>query len=97
MLIGAVTITINLPGISSLKQKRAIVKSLIERLKNRFNFAVAEVAKNDSKQQAVIGLSTVSNDGIHIEKQIDKLIDFTKADGRFFISTIQREIFPSEN
>ena len=97
MLIAALTITINLPGITSLKQKRAIVKSLIERLKNRFNFAVAEVAKNDSKQQAVIGLSTISNEGTHLNKQIDKVIEFTKADPRFFISTIQREIFPSEN
>lgn len=62
MLIGVVTITINLPGIQSLKQKRSIVKSLIERIKNRFNFSVAEVAANDSKLQAVIGMATVSNE-----------------------------------
>ena len=97
MLVGVVTITINLPGIQSLKQKRSIVKSLIERLKNRFNFSVAEVAANDSKLQAVIGMATVSNDGKHIESQIDKVNEFVHADPRFFVSKIEREIFPAEN
>ncbi|AQT69229.1 hypothetical protein STSP2_02418 [Anaerohalosphaera lusitana] len=96
MLVGTMVITINLPGIRSLKEKRKIVKSLVERLRNRFNFSVSEVAANESKLQAVIGLAMVSDDGVHIERQIDKVSEFVHADGRFFVSRIEREMFSVE-
>ncbi len=93
MLVGTMTMHIHLHGIASLKDKRKIVKSLIERLKNRFNFSVAEVDAQNSKQLAVIGLATVSNDSIHITKQLDKAIEFAHADPRFNLGQTQREIF----
>ena len=93
MLVGTLTMHIHLHGMGSLKDKRRIVKSLIERMKNRFNFSVAEVDAQDSKQLAVIGMATVSNDSIHITKQLDKAIEFARADGRFHLGQTQREIF----
>ena len=47
MIIGLLTIQMHLHGIGSLKDKRRIVKSLIGRLKSRFNFSVSEVAAQD--------------------------------------------------
>ena len=97
MLVGTLTIQINLHGIGSLKDKRKIVKSLIGRLQSRFNFSVAEVAAHDSKLIAVIGISTVSNDSVHIQKQFDKAMDFVRQDGRFYLGKTDQEIFSTES
>ena len=88
---------LNLSGIGSLKDKRKIVKSLIGRLQSRFNFSVSEVDAQDSKQMAVIGIALVSNDGVFIQKQFDKAIDFARQDGRFYLGNTEQEIFSSNN
>ena len=96
MIVGLLTIHIHLHGIASLKQKRSIIKSLIGRLKSRFNFSVAEIAALDSKTTAVIGLAVVANKSDFINKQLDTATKFINADGRFYVTKINREIF-SEN
>ena len=93
MIAGLLTIQIRLHGMGSLKDKRRIVKSLTDRIKAKFNFSVAEVAANDSKAQAVIGLATVANDTPFINKQLDTVINFIQRDGRFYVGKIEREIF----
>ncbi len=97
MIVGLLTIQIHLHGIGSLKDKRRIVKSLIGRLKSRFNFSVSEVAAQDSKDLGVIGLAVVSNDNVFINKQLDTVINFVNADGRFYVGKIEREIFSSNH
>ncbi len=62
MVIGVCTLELNIPAAASLKDKRQVVKSLIARLRNEFNVAVAEVDKLDSWQSAVVGVVTVSSD-----------------------------------
>ncbi len=97
MIVGLLTIQIHLHGIGSLKDKRRIVKSLIGRLKSRFNFSISEVAAHDSKDLGVIGLAVVSNDNVFINKQLDTVINFVNADGRFYVGKIEREIFSSNH
>lgn len=74
MHIGACIITLRLPGCHSLKEKRQVVRSLSERLRRRFNVAVAEVEEQDLWQTAVLGLAVVSNDAGHAARQIDTVI-----------------------
>jgi len=93
MVAGLLKIQIHLHGIGSLKDKRRIVKSLIGRIKAKFNFSVAEVDAHDSKAQAVIGLAVVANEKPFIDKQLDTVINFVQRDGRFYIGKIEREIF----
>ncbi len=97
MIVGLLTIHIHLHGIGSLNDKRRIVKSLIGRVKSRFNFSVSEVDSHDNKALAVIGLATVSNDNVFINKQLDTVINFIQADGRFYVGQIDREIFSSNH
>jgi uncharacterized protein YlxP (DUF503 family) len=97
MTVGLLTINIHLHGIASLKEKRRIVKSIIGRVKNKFNFSVAEVDAQDSKALAVIGLAVVANKGDFVNKQLDTVINFINADGRFYGGQIQREIFSQNN
>jgi uncharacterized protein YlxP (DUF503 family) len=96
MLIGTLTITLHLHGLGSLKDKRKIVKSVIGRIRSRYNFAIAEVDAQDSKAIAIIGMSTVSNDSVYINQLLDKVLDFVRADGRFYMGSTDREIFSSK-
>ncbi len=93
MIVGLLKMHIHLHGIESLKQKRGIVKSLVGRLKSRFNFSVAEVEAHDSKQLAVIGCAVVGNDTAFIHQQMDTVINFAQADGRFYLGQVERETF----
>ena len=93
MIVGVLTAHLSMQGITSLKGKRSIVKSLIGRLKSRFNISISEVDHQDSKTSAVIGISIVSNDTHFIDQQFDVIINFMRNDGRFYLGQIQREIF----
>ena len=93
MIVGVLTAHLSLQGITSLKGKRSIIKSLIGRLKSRFNISISEVDLQDSKTAALIGISIVGNDSHFIDKQFDSIINFMRNDGRFYLSQIERETF----
>ncbi len=87
------SVQLYLHGITSLKGKRRIVKSVIERLKSRFNVSVSEVDHNDIRTSAVIAMAVVSNDTRFVNQQLDKIIDFIRNDGRFTLGPVERETF----
>ncbi len=93
MIVGVLKAQMHLHGITSLKQKRSIVKSVIGRLKSRFNISIAEVDHNDNKTSAVLAVAIVSNDTQFIDKQLDAIITFMQNDGRFYLGQIERETF----
>jgi uncharacterized protein YlxP (DUF503 family) len=57
-----VLLTLYLPGVQSLKEKRAVVRSLVARLQSRLNLTAAEVGNQDRLQRAHIGFAVVSTD-----------------------------------
>jgi len=67
-------ITLHLPGIRSLKEKRSIVKSLIGRMRSRFNISAAEVAAQDAHGRAVIGVACVSGSGDYAQGQLEAIV-----------------------
>ncbi len=93
MIIGVMKAQIHMQGITSLKGKRSIVKSVIGRLKSRFNVSVSEVDHQDQKRSAVIGIALVSNETRFIDQQFDAIINFMQRDGRFYLGQIERETF----
>ena len=93
MIVGVMTTQLHMQGITSLKQKRSIVKSVIGRLKTRFNIAIAEVDHQDNKTSAVIAIAMVSNDSRFINQQFDAVIGFMQKDGRFYLGQVVRETF----
>ncbi len=93
MNVGVLTAHLSMQGITSLKGKRSIVKSVIGRLKSRFNISISEVDHQDNKTSAVIGISIVSNDSHFINQQFDTIINFMRNDGRFYLGQIERETF----
>lgn len=78
MFIGTCKLTFRLPGNDSLKGKRQVSRSLIMRLRNKFNVSVAEVDGVDRHQTLVIGVSCVSNDATYASELIDALVRFVE-------------------
>ncbi len=75
MVVGTGIIILRLHDCHSLKGKRKIVKSMIGRLRNRFNVSMAEIGANDVYQRAEIGFSLVGNDAPLINSKIDKIFN----------------------
>lgn len=63
-----------IPDASSLKDKRQISRSIIDRVKHRFNVSIAEIDTQDILQTLTIGFSIVSGDLSHLKKSIDTVI-----------------------
>ena len=76
MVIGAARVELHVHGSQSLKQKRGVVRSISQRVRNRFNVAVAEVGGQGTWQRVVLGISTVSGDSQSARRRLEKTIDF---------------------
>jgi uncharacterized protein len=77
----------------SLKDKRKIVKSMIDRVRRRFPVSMSEIESNDNHSQLIIGLSIVSNSQKHATSMIDKIVDYID---RLYLAPMvlkEREIF----
>ena len=75
MVVGILEITLGIEYADSLKAKRKVVRSLIERMRHRFNCAVSEVGDNDVHGRAQIGVSTVANDTQFVNSVLDKVLN----------------------
>jgi uncharacterized protein YlxP (DUF503 family) len=80
MVVGCLQVTLVIDGADSLKEKRSVVKRLVERTRNRFNVSAAEVDLNDEHRRAVIGVTTVANDGPFVNSVLDKVLDYLEDD-----------------
>ncbi|MGH2609236.1 MAG: DUF503 domain-containing protein [Tepidiformaceae bacterium] len=78
MTIGVVTIRMRLPS-RTLKEKRTIVKSVVERLRQRYNAAVIEATDLDSAQLATIAAAVLSNDSRHADEQAQAIVGWVTA------------------
>ena len=73
--IGVITLELQIDHATSLKDKRHYVKGLKDRLRNKFNVAVAEIGQQESHQQGLIAAVTVSADRAFAEKVLQSVED----------------------
>lgn len=83
MVIGFGNLTIHIYEGHSLKEKRRVVKSLLERVRNRYNVSIAEVEHQDVWQTAGIGITCISNSGSHVDSQLSEVIGFIESNIAF--------------
>lgn len=76
MVIGVLTLELQVPDSASLKQKRQVVRSVVARLRNEFNVSVAEVDHLDSWQLATLAVACVSNDGGYAQGLMERVARF---------------------
>ncbi|MDR3553895.1 MAG: DUF503 domain-containing protein [Syntrophobacteraceae bacterium] len=92
MTVGVALVVFRLHDIYSLKDKRRIVKSLVEKSRNRFNVSVAEVSDQDVYQQASIGIAVIGNDGRVLNSLLDRIIDFMDSLGLAEMTSREMEL-----
>lgn len=80
MIVGVCKITLHVPESRSLKAKRQVVRSVIERIKSRFDVAVAEVGSLDHWQLAEIGVACVSNESGHANEILSHVVHYVERD-----------------
>lgn len=85
MIIASCSLKLMIYESNSLKDKRQVLKSLIERIKYRFNVSIAEVDLNDKWQVSVIGIVCVTKDRKHADQMISNVINFIDGDVRLEI------------
>jgi uncharacterized protein YlxP (DUF503 family) len=73
MPIGLLTLEIHIEDARSLKDKRQVLRSLKDRLRARFNVAVAELDHQDLWQRSRVGVVSISNDGKHLEESLSAI------------------------
>lgn len=81
MIVGLMTWELHLNGCRSLKEKRRILKSLKDRLHNRFNVSVAETDHHDMWQRAELSCSVVATDRRHAESVLGSADSLIGSDG----------------
>lgn len=69
-----------LPNVSSLKEKRQIVKSVKTRLRNKFNITVSEIDDNDLWQKATLGIAHATNERRNGQSYLDRVINFLSSE-----------------
>jgi uncharacterized protein YlxP (DUF503 family) len=80
MHVGVARVALHLAENASLKGKRMVVKSVAQRVRNRFNVAVAEIDTQDAWQMVTLGIVCLSNDPRHANEVLSKVIDFIESE-----------------
>jgi len=85
MVVTVVTWELSIPGCSSLKEKRMVVRSLKDRMRNKFNVSVAETGHQDVLTRAELSIALVATDQRFADSVIDKVDRLVDTDRRALI------------
>lgn len=96
MFVGVLRLTLHLPEPGSLKSKRHLIRSAIDRVRARYNVSIAEVAENDLWQRSVLGVTAVGNDQAFVNEVLDKVADFVASmhGGQLLVTARDLELVP---
>jgi uncharacterized protein YlxP (DUF503 family) len=92
MFVGVCRLTLMLPESGSLKDKRAVLRRIKDRVQLKFNVAIAEVGDQDLWQSAQLGMAVVSNDRAFSESMIAKIVDFIEQLGAAKIVDDEKDV-----
>jgi uncharacterized protein YlxP (DUF503 family) len=76
MVVGILRLSLSIPAAGSLKDKRHVVRKIVDRVKGKFDVAIAEVGENDIWQRAQLGIAMVANDRRFANEVLDKVRGF---------------------
>lgn len=78
MFVGIGLIRIMIHQSSSLKEKRQVVKSILGRVRSKFDISIAEIDDNDKWQLCSLGIAVISNDSSHAHKMLETISEFVE-------------------
>ncbi|WP_019008085.1 DUF503 domain-containing protein [Deinococcus aquatilis] len=81
--VGVLTVRVEMPWVSNLKEKRALVRPVVERLKARYPLTVARLDGLDAHDWEIIGVATLSNDYVWVEETLRMAADYIAREGEY--------------
>lgn len=93
MVVGVVKLNIFAPWVHSLKEKRMVVKSLMAKVKNKFNVSIAEVEDQDVHQSIVIAYAFIAGNTAQADSTSDNVLNFIEVCTEGEIIKVEKEIF----
>lgn len=93
MFVGICEVTFRAEWVSSLKEKRMVVKSLVEKTRHKFNASVAEVDRQEEHKMLVIGFACVSNEKSHTERMLQHILDFMEKNTEAELISAEYEVY----
>lgn len=91
MKILLMRVTLRASWVHSLKEKRMVIKSLMQRLKNKFNISVSEVDEQDMHQILVIGIASICGTSAQVDSTMENIISFIESNTDAEIIKIENE------
>jgi hypothetical protein len=79
MIVGILSLQVSVFDAMSLKDKRAVIKSLKDRISNKYNVSIAEVGHCDNIRTSVLGVAMIADDTRFITSALSKIVDFVRA------------------
>jgi uncharacterized protein YlxP (DUF503 family) len=92
LVVGTVVVSLYVQNAQSLKDKRRVVKSLIDRVRHRFNASVAEVDDQDLWQSARLAIAVVGSDSNSVARQLQSITAFIEEQEPALITGIDTEL-----
>jgi uncharacterized protein YlxP (DUF503 family) len=92
LIIGTAKIQLSANWVHSLKEKRMIVKSIVDKVKHRYNVSIAEVENQDYHQTITIGLACVSSDRKHANSMVQEVVNYIEDNTEASVEYIDIEI-----
>lgn len=92
MIIGTAKVQLSANWVHSLKEKRIIVKSIVDKVKHRYNVSIAEVENQDYHQTITIGLACVSSDSKHANSMVQQVVNYIEDNTEASVEYIDIEI-----
>ena len=92
-MIGKLQLVLRLPEPNSFKEKRRILKSLVTRVKNRFNVSIAEVGTQDKWRLSTVVVAHVGNSRPHSNQLLDHMLQFAESVKQIEVVDSELEFF----
>ncbi|HXU44953.1 MAG TPA: DUF503 domain-containing protein [Thermoanaerobaculia bacterium] len=96
MVVGISSFELHLPQSRGLKDKRRVVKSLIERIHQRFRVSIAETAHHDLLQRAEISIAAVAQTEREAERMLDEIRDLIDGEPEAYLTLWQPQVLEAQ-
>jgi uncharacterized protein YlxP (DUF503 family) len=93
MTLGLLQIIIRIPNSNSLKEKRMVLRSLKDKLRNKYNISLAEIDSHDKWQKSVLAIAKVDKERVMVDRAFCNIVDFIKDFNGIELVDYQTELF----
>ena len=93
VFVGLSTIDLTIPDSHSLKEKRQVVRSILDRVRSRFNVSACEADHLDEWQRATLAFAVVANDKDFVHECLMRIAEIVETDGRVVVENVSVEVW----